>query len=55
MTVAFPDGRLRHNKDLANAASSTITLTQALYVAHQFPDPYLSPDTGDSIAKPTGW
>lgn len=53
--VAFPYGRFRHNKDLANAASSTITLTQALYVAHQFSDPYMTPDTGASIAKPVGW
>jgi uncharacterized LabA/DUF88 family protein len=52
--VAFPYGRLRHNKDLANAASSTITLTQALYLAHQFPNPYVTPD-GDSIARPVGW
>jgi len=55
VTVAFPYGRLRHNKDLANAASSTVSITQALYVANQFPDPYAPPRAGAPIAKPVGW
>ena len=55
VTVAFPHGRLRHNKDLADAASRKLSLTPALYASHQFPDPYLPPGESPPITKPVGW
>lgn len=55
VAVAFPHGRLRHNKDLADAASRKLSLTPALYASHQLPDPCLPPDGGPPIAKPVGW
>ncbi len=55
ITVAFPHGRLRHNKDLADAATDKVSLTPALYASHLFPDPYVPPDGEPPIAKPTEW
>lgn len=53
--VASPYCRLRHSVDLERAATSSIRLTQALYSAHQFDDPFVPPNGDQPVEKPATW